>query len=106
MQATELVEGHHKKILQAQVVERLEGHYEAQEVPFGVVYRWCPECLVIQCSCGKRTILTGSLTCCSTCGTDHVALVGKRQLVQPVQADEVRHPWRYAGERAGLGLPC
>jgi hypothetical protein len=42
MQATELVEGHHKKILQAQVVERLEGHYEAQEVPFGVVYRWHP----------------------------------------------------------------
>ncbi|MDX6382260.1 MAG: hypothetical protein QOI57_3284 [Rubrobacteraceae bacterium] len=105
MQAIELVEGHNKKILEAQVVERLEGHYEAQEIPFGVVYRWCPECLVIQCGCGKRTSLTGTLTSCSGCGTDHTALVGKREVVQPVQEDETCHPWRYGGDRGGLGLP-
>ena len=25
------------------VIERIEGHYEAQEVEFGRVYRWTPE---------------------------------------------------------------
>jgi len=105
MQAIELVEGYNKKIPEAQVVEHLQGHYEAQEVPFGVVYKWCPEYLVIHCGCGKRTILTGTLTGCSGCGADHAVLVGKRGIVQPVQADETCHPWRYAGNREGLGLP-
>jgi hypothetical protein len=40
-----------------EVLERLEGHYDAQEVPFGVVYRWCPECVVVECKCGKRLTL-------------------------------------------------
>jgi hypothetical protein len=25
------------------VIERIEGHYEAQEVEFGRVYRWTPK---------------------------------------------------------------
>jgi hypothetical protein len=106
MQAIELVERHNKKMPEAQVVERLQGHYEAQEVPFGVVYKWCPGYLTIHCGCGKRTILTGALTGCSGCGADHATLVGKRGIVQPVQGDETCHPWRYAGNREGLGLPC
>ena len=40
--------------------ERLEGHYEAQEVPFGVVYRWYPPCLVVMCECGRRLTLKRS----------------------------------------------
>ena len=40
-----------------EALERLEGHYDAQEVPFGTVYRWCPECLVVECKCGKRLTL-------------------------------------------------
>lgn len=106
MQAIELVEGYNKKIPEAQVVEHLQGHYEVQEVPFGVVYKWCPEYLDIHCGCGKRTILTRTRTGCSGCGADHEALVGKRGTVRPVQADETCHPWRYAGNREGLGLPC
>ena len=106
MQAIELVKGYNKEIPQAQVVERLGGHYETQEVPFGVVYRWRPECLIIHCRCGERTTLTGTLTGCSGCGADCTALVGKGEIVRAVQADETCHPWRYAGNREGFGLPC
>jgi len=41
-----------------EIIERLEGHYEAQEVPFGIVYSWSPECLVAECGCGERVALT------------------------------------------------
>jgi len=37
-----------------EVIERLEEHYEVQEVPFGRSYKWCPECVVVQCDCDKR----------------------------------------------------
>jgi hypothetical protein len=106
MQAIELVEGYNKKIPEAQVIERRERHYEAQEVSFGVVYRWCPESLIVHCGCNKRTTLTATLTGCSGCGMDHTGLFGKREIVRPVRADETCHPWRYAGKREGLGLPC
>src|SRR5215208_1573747 len=36
------------------IVERVAGHYEAQEVEFGRVYTWNPECVVAECDCGKR----------------------------------------------------
>ncbi len=91
-----------------EVIEHLEGHYEAQEVPFGVVYRWCPECVVLECACGKRTTLSRSTlidshTAVCECGEDRtdedqeVALVG-----QMIKTDGVYHPWRYAEDREGL----
>ena len=94
-----------------ETIERLEGHYETQEVPFGVVYRWCPDCLVVECVCGKRSTLKrsdliDSQTAVCECGEDRtdedqeVAVVG-----QMMKTDEARHPWRYAGDREGLGLP-
>ena len=58
-----------------QIIERLEGHYEAREVPFGIVYRWCPECLVAECGCGERVALTPSMSTCAGCETDHAAIV-------------------------------
>lgn len=84
MQAIELVEGPHENVGEAQAIERFEGYYEAQEIPFGVVYKWCPERFVIQCSCGKRPILTATVTTCSGCGADHTALIGSRQIIQPL----------------------
>ena len=36
------------------IVNRIAGHYEAQEVEFGRVYTWHPECVVAECECGKR----------------------------------------------------
>jgi hypothetical protein len=105
MRAIEL-EGRHEYIGQAQVIERFEGYYEAQEIPFGVVYRWCPETFVVQCGCGKRPMLTATVTACSGCGANHTALIRKRQTIQPLMTDETRHPWLYAEGREGLGLPC
>lgn len=96
-----------------EVLERLEGHYEAQEVPFGVVYRWCPECVVVECKCGKRLTLkeanlTDSWTAVCECGEDRID--GGQEEVEVVgqvmvEADRAIHPWRYAGSREGLGLP-
>jgi hypothetical protein len=70
------------------VIERIEGHYEAQEVEFGRVYRWTPETVVIDCDCRERLLLTGFATTCKGCG-----------------ADRTLHPWRYARDRVGSGIP-
>ncbi len=43
----------------AKVIERVEAHYEVQDVEMGKVYRWHPESIVVECYCGKEpTILT------------------------------------------------
>ena len=87
------------------VVERLSGCYEAQEVPFGVVYRWSPRCLLLECGCGEMLSLTCSTPVCGECGADHTATV-REKLAEACSEDEAVHPWRYAGDREGLGLPC
>ena len=96
-----------------EVLERLEGHYDAQEVSFGTVYRWCPECLVVECKCGKRLTLkranlTDSRTAVCECGEDRIEDDQEEVEVASqvmVEADRAMHPWRYAGAREGLGLP-
>jgi hypothetical protein len=104
MQVTESIE----ELYQAQgtrVVEHLEGHYEAQEVPFGVVYRWCPECVVIECDCGERLTLTSSMTTCGECGADHGAVAREEMAIGRRLEDKDAHPWRYdAMDREGI--PC
>jgi hypothetical protein len=106
MQALELVEERHKKMRESLIVEHLEGHYEAHEMQFGVVYKWSPESVVIECECGARPTLTASKSICSGCGVDY-ALVARRELNGSQRTvDKVLHPWRYAGDRKGYGLPC
>ncbi len=97
------------EVLRTRVIAHHQAHYEAQEVPFGVVYKWCPECVVMECGCGKRETFTISCTVCE-CGTDHAGTVREglaaRWLRDEIVAgDEVLHPWRYAN-REGVGLPC
>lgn len=58
----------------ATVIERSAGHYEVQEVPFGRSYAWCPDCVVVECDCGERLVLSAEDATC-TCGADHAALV-------------------------------
>ena len=41
-----------------QVIERVAEHYDTQEVEFGRTYRWCPECVVVECKCGKRKTIS------------------------------------------------
>jgi hypothetical protein len=86
-----------------QVIERTEGHYEVQEVEFGTVYRWCPECVVVECDCGERLTLTRSESTrsestCPECGADHAAII-REDLATRRVGDETIHPWHYAGDR-------
>ena|SRR5215216_1118156 len=94
-----------------QVIERLEEHYELQEVPFGRSYTWCPECVVVECDCSeeltfKMSVLTGSAAVCE-CGADLTADIQEK--LQGHQQEEVQgqmledyeatqHPWRYDTE--------
>lgn len=86
------------------VIERTEGHYEAQDVEFGTVYRWASETAVVACDCGERQLLSGSATTCERCGADHAAVFrGESVARQP--EDETLHPWRYAKDSEGAGIP-
>jgi hypothetical protein len=87
------------------VIERTEGCYQVQEVEFGKVYRWEPGNVVVECDCGERLTLTRSESNCEECGTDHADAVLK-MLADRRLEDETRHPWRYAGDHEGAGLPC
>ena len=92
-----------------QLIERFEGRYEVQEVPFGRSYKWCPECVVVECDCGERSIfkvsalLSGSEGLCA-CGADLTTDVREEELQghQPeVQGQRLEdyeathHPWLY-----------
>ncbi len=90
------------------VVERSGGRYEVQEVEFGTVYKWCPECVVIECYCGKEQTLTASKNACSECGADHEAIV--EEVLDASLGDKVYHPWHnyYSSEEEreeDSGLP-
>ena len=88
------------------IVEYFEGHYEAQEVPFGMVYKWCPERVVVECECGERATLTNSTTTCVGCQIDYAAEVEHwLRAEHPEVADEALYPWRCAREREDVGLP-
>jgi hypothetical protein len=69
------------------MIERTEGHYEVQRSSYGEAYVWCPECVVVECDCGERPVLSASGTVCG-CGTDHAALV--REVLASRGAP---HPW-------------
>jgi len=88
-----------------QVIEHTEGHYDVEEVQFGTVYRWCPECVVVECDCGERLSLTPSQTTCPECGVDHGPIV-REELASRQLEDELSHPWRYAAEREDCGMRC
>ncbi len=90
-----------------QVIERIEEHYEVQEVPFGRSYKWCPECVTVECDCGERpsfkmSVLTDSAAVCE-CGTDLTTniqekLQGHLPEVQgraPEDYEASHHPWHH-----------
>ncbi len=87
----------------AKIIERIEGCYEALEVPYGVVYRWYPGSLLIECGCGKRQVLTCSLSTCSECGADHASTV-REELTALCSEDAALHPWRYRHPK-DAGIP-
>jgi hypothetical protein len=86
------------------VIGRVEGRYETQAVPFGEVYAWRSGRVVLECDCGEVVTFIGSKTVCS-CGMNHAATV-REELAAMRLEDDALHPWRYAREREGVGLPC
>src|SRR5919112_6655364 len=89
----------------AKVIEHIGGYYETQEVPFGVVYQWHPGYLLIECGCGEKLALSCFISTCSECGADCAAVV-QEELAGQCSEEKALHPWRYAGEREDVGLPC
>jgi hypothetical protein len=75
------------------VTDRIEGCYDAHEVPFGKVYVWRPGRVMIECDCGEGLILTSSATICG-CGANYAATL-QETLVAKRLKDEDLHPWRY-----------
>jgi hypothetical protein len=83
------------------VVGRVVGHYEVhEEMKFGPIYRWCPECVVVECICGKsmslrRSDILGIGPECE-CGMDHTASVREEVIFHLLDEDHEthRHPWR------------
>jgi hypothetical protein len=88
-----------------EVIERLEAHYEIQEVPFGRSYQWCPECIVVECDCGERLTFKMSAHSASgavcECGVDLTTDIQEKlqghqpevrgQMLEDHEATQ--HPW-------------
>jgi hypothetical protein len=106
MSTIERLEERHDGAQEAKVIERLQGHYEAQEVPFGRVYRWCSGRLVLECHCAEEVTMSSSMATCHRCGAEHTTDVIREELTAGLLGDEAVHPWRYAGDRQDIGLPC
>lgn len=73
-----------------QVIERERGHYEVLEVPYGKVYHWCPERIVLACDCGKTLTWMGSTARC-VCGASY-SDVAEESGERP-DGGGVYHPW-------------
>ena len=77
------------------IIERVEAHYEAREVPFGKVYEWHPARITLECDCGERLILTANntITTCARCGADLGAFVHDIKEREGRLPDKLTHPW-------------
>jgi hypothetical protein len=73
------------------VIERTQGHYEVRETSYGEAFVWCPECVVVECECGERAVLSTSQSTCG-CGADHAPLI-REELTSRRSWEEVSHPW-------------
>ena len=92
--------------LVAKVIERARAHYEVEDVEYGKVYRWQPETVVVECTCGEKTNLTPSGTACEECGVEHTRLVWEDLSDRQPQGDEDVYPWRYTeGVEVNGALP-
>ena len=79
----------------AKVIERARARYEVEEVEYGKVYRWQPETVVVECTCGEEASLIPSETACKECGAEHTGLVRENIPDLQPQNDEYVHPWRF-----------
>ncbi len=79
----------------AQIIQRVEAHYEAREVPFGKVYEWRPAYVALVCDCGEKVTLTATSTMstCGRCGADLGGFVHDVKEREGHLPDELVHPW-------------
>ena len=90
-----------------QVIERVAEHYDAQNMEFGRIYKWCPERVVVECKCGKRMtlkrfdLIEAGAYC--ECGMEHTASVREEVVIQLLDEDYEahHHPWRYDVQSQG-----
>lgn len=64
-----------------------------REVHYGRDYVWCPECVVVECDCGKRVHFTGSGDSLCGCGRSHEGVV-REELEARRMRGEGDAPWR------------
>jgi hypothetical protein len=87
----------------AQILERVQAHYESREMPFGKVYQWHPAAVALECDCAEKVALTATstTTTCGRCGADLGAFVYDIRERKGRLPDNLTHPWFYdARERA------
>ena len=81
----------------AQIIHRVQAHYEAREVPFGKTYEWHPAYLALECDCGEQLILTATSTIatCHRCGADLdvEGLLHDLKEREGRLPDRLTHPW-------------
>jgi Zn finger protein HypA/HybF involved in hydrogenase expression len=85
-----------RRTVATRVIERLDAHYEVQDVEMGKVYKWRPKSVVVECEeCGKKPTLTASKHTCEECGADHRPVVEQLLEARPDgDEDGFDHPWR------------
>lgn len=86
-----------------QILERVQAHYEAHEVPFGKIYDWHPEHVALECDCGEKMTFraANTITTCSRCGADLGTFVREIREHEGRLPHKLTHPWSYdAKERA------
>jgi hypothetical protein len=95
-----------------QIVERVAEHYEEREVEYGRAYKWHPELVTIECSCGKRLalkradLLSGPVGTCEECGKEIPAGIREEVVIQLLDEDyEAHHPWRCWHTTEDSGIP-
>ncbi len=71
------------------LIESTEGHYEVQDGELGKTYRWCLDCVLVECDCGETTTLTSSETTCAWCGADHASAVQDELAAQWLEDEAV-----------------
>ena len=87
-----------------EILECIEGCYEIQDVKLDKVYRWCPECVMVEGECGENATLTCSESVGMRCGADHASTIPE-ELAARQPEDCTSHPWRYAEHREDVGIP-
>jgi hypothetical protein len=87
----------------AHIIERVEAHYEAREVPFGKVYEWHPAYVVLECECGEKLILTATstITTCARCRTDLSVFSREMKEREGRLPGKLTHPWFHDSQVRG-----